>query len=77
MVTKGYQKGVYEWVTKGIRGWNGRKGRVWLYRKDGGKWLDGLSPADLVQIRYGAGLCGSVLFQAKRRELEGGNDLTL
>ena len=46
MVTKGYQKGVYEWVTKGIRGWNGRGGRVWLYRKDGGKWLYGLSPAD-------------------------------
>jgi hypothetical protein len=26
MVTKGYQKGVYERVTKGIRGWNCRRG---------------------------------------------------
>ncbi len=32
MVTKGYQKGVYERVTKGITSRNGRVGRDRLYK---------------------------------------------
>jgi hypothetical protein len=33
MVTKGYQKGVYEWVTKGIEGGRERMGDI---RREGG-----------------------------------------
>jgi hypothetical protein len=34
MVTKGYQKGVYERVTKGITGGSGRLGQTRLYKED-------------------------------------------
>jgi hypothetical protein len=35
MVTKGYRKGVYERVTKGINGRHRRVGQIRLYKKDG------------------------------------------
>jgi hypothetical protein len=47
MVTKGYRKGVYDWVTKGINGRYGQIGQNWpLYTKriagwyKAGMWLE-------------------------------------
>jgi hypothetical protein len=71
MVTKGYRKGVYKWVTLGIRDWlgSGDWGRsVWGPRQRAGRPLDSRRDGGatlLIQMRYGAGTANCVVFRLR------------
>jgi hypothetical protein len=70
MVTKGYRKGVYKWVTLGIRDWDpGRVGEsVVSARQRTGRPLDSCRDGGatlLVQMRYGAWVENCVVFRLR------------